>query len=252
MERITSRTNPLMIRVKKLRDDRKSRRSEGLFLCDGVKMLAEAVQWRAGIHTVILTENLADTPVPEGVRTVLVPGELMRSISPMEAPQGVLFLVKAPALTPPEALPRGRYLILDGLQDPGNVGTILRTADAFGCGGVLLTNHCADPLNPKAVRASMGAVFRTPLWEIEPEDIPPLLARSGLRLAATALRRDTVSLLEADLTDTAVVIGSEGSGVSPYLLERCGLTVRIPMEATCESLNAAAAAAVVLWELYRR
>lgn len=252
MERITSRTNPLIVRVKKLRDDRKSRRSERLFLCDGVKMLAEAVQWRAGIDTVLLTENLADTPVPEGVRTVLVPGELMRSISPMESPQGVLFLAEAPDLTPPEVLEGARYLILDGLQDPGNVGTILRTADAFGCGGVLLTNHCADPLNPKAVRASMGAVFRTPLWEIEAEDIPPLLERSGLSLTATALRQDTVSLPDADLRRTAVVIGSEGSGVSPFLLERCGSTVRIPMEPTCESLNAAAAAAVVLWELYRR
>lgn len=252
MEHITSRSNPLIAKVRRIRDDRKARRSEGLFLCDGVKMLEEAIQWQAPLHTVLLSEELADTPVPDGVRTVVVPGELMRSISPMEAPQGALFLVKVPELQPPEVLERDRYLILDGLQDPGNVGTILRTADAFGCHGVLLTNHCADPLNPKAVRATMGAIFRTPIWEIAQENLCPLLERSSLQLAATALRQDTVSLPEADLARTAVVIGSEGKGVSPYLLERCAATVRIPMEPTCESLNAAAAAAVVLWELYRR
>lgn len=252
METITSRANPLMRQIRKLRDERKARRSEGLYLCDGVKMLEEAIKWRAPVHTVVLSENLASTPVPAGVRTVLVSAEVMRSISPMEAPQGALFLVQAPNLTPPEVLDKNRYLILDGLQDPGNVGTILRTADAFGCGGVLLTNRCADPLNPKAVRATMGAIFRTPIWEIDAEALPALLKRSHLTLAATALRDDTVSLPEADLSRSAVIIGSEGKGVSPALLEQCDATVKIPMEPTCESLNAAAAAAVVLWEQYRR
>ena len=252
METITSRTNPLMRQIRKLRDDRKARRNEGLYLCDGVKMLEEAVKWNADVRTVILSEDLADTPVPALARAVLVPADLMRSISPMEAPQGALFLVNTPALTPPEQLTKDRYLILDALQDPGNVGTILRTADAFGCGGVLLTNRCADPLNPKAVRATMGAIFRTPIWEIDAAELPALLERSGLTLAATALRDDTVSLPEADLSRSAVIIGSEGKGVSPGLLEQCAATVRIPMEPTCESLNAAAAAAVVLWEQYRR
>lgn len=252
MEHITSRTNPLMQRVRKLKDDRKLRRKEGLFLCDGIKMLEEAIRWHAGIDTVILSEDICPAPVPDGVRTVTVPGDLMRAISPMEAPQGALFLVKNPELTPPETLNGKRYLILDGLQDPGNVGTILRTADAFGCDGVLLTNHCADPLNPKTVRATMGAIFRTPVWEVDARELLPLLERSGLKLAATALREDTVSLPCADLDRTAVVIGSEGKGVSEFLLQNCTATVKIPMEARCESLNAAMAAAVVLWELYRR
>ncbi len=252
MERITSRANPLMVQVKKLRDDRRLRRREGLFLADGVKMLEEAVKWRAAVRTVILSAALADAPLPDGVRAVTVPEDVMRSISPMETPQGVLFLVKAPPLTPPETLSGRRYLILDGLQDPGNVGTILRTADAFGCDGLLLVNHCADPWNPKAVRASMGAIFRTPVWELEAQALPDLLDRSGLTLAATALRDDAVPLQEASLDRTALVIGSEGSGVSPDLLARCSSVLRIPMEEKCESLNAAAAAAVVLWELYRR
>ena len=250
METITSRTNPLMRQIRKLRDDRKARRNEGLYLCDGVKMLEEAVKWNADVRTVILSEDLADTPVPEGTRAVLVPADLMRSISPMEAPQGALFLVNAPALTPPERLTKDRYLILDALQDPGNVGTILRTADAFGCGGVLLTNRCADPLNPKAVRATMGAIFRTPIWEIDAAELPALLERSGLPLYATALREDTEDVRTAPLGErSAVIIGSEGRGVSSLALSVCERTLKIPMRARCESLNAAAAACVVLWEM---
>ena len=252
MERITSRSNSLIILVRKLRDKSKARRQERLFLCDGVKMLEEATRWNAPIRTVILSDDLVDIPVPDGVRCVSVPSDVMKSISPMEAPQGVLFLVEAPVLIPPETLNGSRYLILDGLQDPGNVGTILRSADAFGCDGILLTNHCADPTNPKTVRATMGAIFRTPVWEIEAGDILPLIRRSDLTLTATALRSDTVSLPQADLSRSAVIIGSEGNGVSKALLSQCAATVRIPMEAKCESLNAAAAAAVVLWEMYRR
>lgn len=252
MEYITSRANPLMQKVKKLKDDRKLRRKEGLFLCDGVKMLEEAIKWHADIETVIFSEGLEHTAVPDGVRIAVVPEDLMRSISPMDAPQGALFLVRAPKLTAPEVLPGKRYLVLDGLQDPGNVGTILRTADAFGCDGLLLVNHCADPFNPKTVRATMGAIFRTPVWEVDANELLPLLTRSGLKLAATALREDTVSLPDAALERCAVIIGSEGKGVCDALLARCDTTVRIPMEPTCESLNAAMAAAVVLWELYRR
>ena len=256
MERITSRANSTISLVRRLSRERDFRRERGLYLCDGVKLLGEAIQWHAEVDTVILSDDLADalggTPMPEGVRTVAVPREIMHSISPMRTPQGALFLVKAPDLTPPDRLTGGRYLILDGLQDPGNVGTILRSADAFGCDGLLLTGSCADPLNPKAVRASMGAIFRTPVWEVEAEKLPDLVRRSDLALCATALRSDTVSLECAPLTRAAVVIGSEGSGVSPDLLDRCDATIRIPMEPTCESLNAAAAAAVVLWEWYRR
>ena len=252
MELITSRANKLMVRVKKLRDDRRQRRKEGVYLCDGVKMLEEAIRWGAPIETVIFSQGLEHTPVPEGVRTAVVPEELMRSISPMDAPQGALFLVRAPGLTPPQVLPGKRYLVLDGLQDPGNVGTILRTADAFGCDGLLLVNHCADPFNPKTVRATMGAIFRTPVWEVTQEELLELLERSGLKLYATALREDTVSLPQAALGRCAVIIGSEGKGVCDALLTSCSRTIRIPMEPTCESLNAAMAAAVVLWELYRR
>ena len=250
MEQITSRANPLMTFTRKLRDSRSFRREQGLYLCDGVKVLRDAVAAGAAIEVFLCTaEHRALAPA--GARCVEVPPDVMKSLSPMQAPQGVLFLVRAPELTPPELLPPGRYLVLDGVQDPGNVGTIFRTADAFGASGVLLTNHCADPWNPKTARASMGASFRLPVYEAAPETLAPLAARSGLKLCATALREDTVSLPEAHLKDCVVLIGSEGRGVSPGLLAQCAETIRIPMQPQCESLNAAVAASIVLWEMYR-
>ena len=163
-----------------------------------------------------------------------------------------LFLAALPDTAPPEKLTGRRYLVLDGVQDPGNVGTIWRTADALGADGLLLVNGCADPYGPKAVRASMGACFRLPVYETDVDRLCALLERSRLSLSATALREDTVSLERAELSRGAVVIGSEGRGVSPALLARCGQTIKIPMRERCESLNAAAAAAIVLWEMARR
>jgi TrmH family RNA methyltransferase len=151
----------------------------------------------------------------------------------------------------PQRLTGRRYLVLDGLQDPGNVGTIWRTADAFGADALILTHNCADPFSPKTVRATMGAAFRLPVWEGTAEEIAQVLSRSGIPLYGTALREDTVDLRSRPNGSAAVVIGSEGQGISEELLQRCRQTWKIPMESKCESLNAATAAAVVLWELYR-
>ena len=199
----------------------------------------------------IRPSKIDDPVLPEGVRCVQVPKDVMASLSPMKAPQGALFTFRLPDLTAPEQLTGDRYLVLDGVQDPGNVGTIWRTADAFETDGLLLTNACADPFSWKTIRATMGAAFRMPVWEVTPEQLAALTAQSGLTLLATALRADTIPLQAVHAPRTAVVIGSEGSGVSQEVLGLCSETVRIPMNPRCESLNAAAAAAVVLWELYR-
>jgi TrmH family RNA methyltransferase len=250
MEQITSRANPLMTHIRKLQSSRSYRRQSGEFLCDGVKMLEEAVKWGADIHTVVATEKIQLPKLPS-VRVVQVLESLMKFISPMEAPQGVLFLCGMKELAPPETLEGGRYLVLDGLQDPGNVGSIWRTADALGADGLVLVNGSADPYNHKTVRATMGAVFRLPVYETTVEGLAQLCRNSGLPLYATALRDDTVTLGQFSLGRGAVAIGSEGKGASQELLAQCEKTIKIPMEPQCESLNAAAAAAVVLWEWYR-
>lgn len=251
-ERITSRTNPLMTHIRKLASSRSYREKTGEYLGDGVKLLEEALAWEAPVTAVVHTAAVSLPALPAGVRAVEVPEDVMRSISPMEAPQGALFLARLPAAGLPEALTGRRYLALEGVQDPGNVGTILRTADAFGADGLILLEGCADLYNPKTVRASMGAVFRCPAWSGTLSGLLPLLRRAGLPLLGAALRADTADARQADLTRGAILIGSEGRGLSEAALAACDGTIRIPMRERCESLNAAIAAATLLWEGYRQ
>lgn len=250
METITSRSNALITRIRKLTADRKLRRQEGVMVCEGPKMLAEALRWGARLETVLWQEGTQSAlALPEGVRQVAVPADLLRSVAPTQTPQQVLFLCALPDHVLPETLAGQRYLVLDGLQDPGNVGTLWRTADAFGADGLILLPGCADPWNPKTLRATMGACFRLPLWEGTLNDLLPRLKQAGLPLYATALREDTVDVRQLSLCRAAVVIGSEGRGVSQGVLETSEKTIKIPMTDRCESLNAAAAGAVILWQM---
>lgn len=250
-ETITSRQNPLMTHLRKLASSRSYRKKSGEYLCDGTKLLAEALKWGAEVKTAVFSEGVDIPPLPDGVRAVRVSEELMRSVSPMETPQGALFTVALPEVQLPETLEGRHYLVLDGVQDPGNVGTILRTADAFDCDGVFLVNACADLYNPKTARATMGAIFRREAYTVTAEELFALLRKSGVPLYGTALRDDTVPLAEANLARAAVAIGSEGRGLSQQVLDECAKTLKIPMNPRCESLNAATAATVVLWEMYR-
>lgn len=250
MEIITSRKNPLLQKIRQLSSGGRSvREKAGEYLGDGVKLLEEALKWDAPLTTVVVSPEVTPPELPQGTRLVQVPRDVMETISPMKTPQGALFLARLPDTAPPARLEGGRYLVLDGVQDPGNVGTIWRSADALGADGVLLVNGCADPYSPKVVRSSMGACFRLPMWETTVAELERLLDASQIPLYATALREDTVDVRRADLKRAAVVIGSEGRGVSQVLLDRARQTIKIPMRERCESLNAAGAAVIVLWEM---
>lgn len=251
MEKITSRSNGLLVHMKKLAASAAYRREQGVYLCDSPKLLAEALKWHAPVREIAVTADVPLPPLPETVRAVEIPEDVMSSISPMKSPQGALFTVTLPETAVPEALPGSRYMVLDGVQDPGNVGTILRTADAFDCDGVFLVNACADPYSPKTARATMGAVFRRDVYQCTADELCALLQKCGLPLYGTALRNDTVSLRDAELSRAAVAVGSEGRGLSAEILSKCEKTIKIPMSPRCESLNAAVAASVVLWEMYR-
>lgn len=249
MEHITSRHNPLMGHIRKLVGSAAYRRETGEFLCDSPKLLQEALLWQAEITAVVTISPLPR--LPEHIRQVQVPEDIMSSISPVKTPQGVLFTCRLPQAPLPRSLTGRRYVLLDGVQDPGNVGTILRTLDAFDADGLLLTGGCADPYGWKAVRSSMGAVFRRPIYFGSPEELAALLHRSDLPLYGAALREDTVDARQADYTRCVLAIGSEGRGLSREVLDLCSQTIRIPMSDRCESLNAAIAAAVLLWESWR-
>ena len=250
-ERITSRANPLCAHFRKLASSRAYRQEAGEFLCDSPKLLREACLWGAPVRTVLHTPGV---PLPDldGADVREVSESVMAAVSPMETPQGVVFTC---AMAPPPLPPRlepGRYLVLDGIQDPGNTGTILRTADAFDCRAVFLLPGCADLYSPKTLRSAMGAHFRSAQWSCTLKDAAALFRAAGVPLYAAALGPDTADVRRMDLTSAALVIGSEGRGVSPQALAACQGTLQIPMSGRCESLNAAVAAAVLLWEGWRQ
>ena len=253
METITSRTNPLCTHFRKLASSKGYREETGEFLCDSPKLLQEAALWGASVTALMYTEGAALPPLFDGAaRVVQVSESVMRAVSPMETPQGVVFSCRSMRHTPPERLEpdgrgRQRYLLLDGVQDPGNVGTMLRTAGAFGW-TVFLLSGCADLYNPKTVRAAMGVHFRSVIYRDSLAHAAALVRAAGLPLYAAALSEDTLDLRLADFSRCAVIVGSEGRGVSREALALCDRTVKIPMDETCESLNAAAAAAALLWE----
>ena len=245
-EKISSRKNPLLQQVRKLISSRSARQKEGLFVADGTKLLQEAIRYCPDLDTVILSEGVAVDNIPDHVRVVRIPGDVMSSVSPMETPQGALFLCRIPEKQ--DIVPVPGMLILDGIQDPGNVGTILRTADALDVPVVLLEG-CADPYNWKTARSSMGAVFRIPVIQARWEEVKDACKEAGIPIGVTALSDRAVDIRTASLRRMALVIGSEGQGVRREILESADQELIIPMNPHCESLNAAIAAAIVMWQI---
>lgn len=243
--RITARKNPLIQQIRRLITSRKEREAVGLFVADGTKLLQEAVRFWPGLDTVVLSDGV-EADLPESVQVVRVPEEIMAYISPMETPQGALFLCKLPPKRP--FAPKPGMLLLDGIQDPGNLGTILRTADALEI-PVALLDGCADPFSHKVVRASMGAVFRNVPVQVSWEAAEKALTEAKIPVGVTALSERAQDLRQAPLKQMALVIGSEGRGVRQEVLQRADAELIIPMNPNCESLNAAIAAAIVMWQM---
>jgi TrmH family RNA methyltransferase len=241
VETLISDKNPLLKEVRRLAaggapgEDR-------LVLAEGPRLLDEALRSRVEIHAVILSESAAETPGLGETRVVRVLDGLFNKLASTESPQGVLALVRLPEWTQEDLL-RGTPLVvvLDGVQDPGNAGAILRTAEAFGATGAVFLKGTVSPSNPKCLRASAGSAFRLPVVS----EIPP-----GLELYA-ADPRAKLSIADAGLAAAcAIVIGGEGSGVRPELAARA-TGVKIPT-VNVESLNAAVAAGILLYEARRQ
>ena len=244
MERLTSRKNPLITHLRRLGADRAYRRECGEFLCDGEKLLNEALRWNADITAVLWNGEPGDVPgCPTQAR---VDKALLDYVSPLRSSASVLFSARCREW---DAEKPGKTLVLETIQDPGNLGTILRTANALRINTVILTGDCADVYNPKTVRAGMGAVFRQRFLEMELPRLSAYLRDNGLRLIGAALSEQSEDLRSVDLNAGAIAIGSEGRGLSERLLEMCDGQLIIPMNPQCESLNAAVAAAIIMWEM---
>ncbi|MBR2521009.1 MAG: RNA methyltransferase [Oscillospiraceae bacterium] len=249
MDRELGKNGRMAAHIRKLFSDGGYRRSCGQFVCEGDKLLKDAVLSGAEVLTVVYTDGIRLPETAEGTEFIHCSEELMRSLSPQKSPQGAMFICALREREGP--IPQGFLLVLDGVQDPGNVGTVLRTAEAFGAASVILCPGCADPFLHKTVRASMGSVFRQDFRLMTREELLRIVEDRGTHLfIADGYSDMTIDLIPKG--SCAVAVGSEGSGVSRELRMGAEGSVRIPMKGRCESLNAAVAASVIMWEVSGR
>ena len=242
---LTSKNNPLVKETAALKE-KKARKELGLFLVEGRKMAIECQKSGFDIERVFVAESYAgENPFDKEI-TVCVSNDVFRYLSDEKTPQGILCRVRIPDTS--LRAPKGRCLLLDGVADPGNVGAILRTANAAGYSQVYLTQDCADPFSPKSVRASMSGVFFTEIYRAERAEILSVLQEIPIVVADMG-GENVFSFTPPKAY--ALVIGNEGNGVSAEVEARATHTVKIPMQPTQESLNAAVSAGIIMYVLNR-
>ncbi len=259
---ITSKDNQNIKAAVKLVGSARERREKKSFIVEGVRLCMEALENKCEIKQVFYTEDayLKYTDKVERLERAakeafLITDELAEKIADTVNPQGVFVVGKMVSNTIDLETIRsdGQYVLLDNLQDPSNIGSIFRTAEALGLSGALLTSDCCDPYNPKSMRASMGAVFRLPYVVLkEPvEELKKLKARD-MRPMATVVDESASKITAIRFFKGVIMcIGNEGNGLSEPIKAVCGERVTIPMNGRAESLNAATAAAILMWEMVR-
>lgn len=250
MERITSRKNGYIAYLRRLASEGALRRERGETVLDGEKLLGEALDAGCEVTSVLADEGRLPKRLPEGAKLCFAPSELVGYASPVKNSPGPVFTVRLPERSAPERVDCA--IVLESVQDPGNVGTVIRTANALGVGAVILTGGCSDPTSPRCVRATMGAAFRQYVTETDLAGLSALLRSWDLPLYGAALAPGARDIREVRLDRAAVAVGNEGHGLSGELMDLCDGAVIIPMTPGSESLNAAVAGAIVMWELSGR
>ena len=268
---ITSRQNPIVKDVCGLAE-KKKREANGLFRFDGFKLFSEAIDASMTLERVIYREDVSERAgalinkaIANGCcaksAAVCVSEAVFEKISEERAPEGVICVAKMPCelhktYTGTESDLAGKRLLLaESLRDPGNLGTVMRSCFALGIDRLILTSDCADIYNPKTVRAAMGAIFKLDTTFVAPEELVGVIEQlkaSGRRVYAAALAPNAVTIDRAEISaGDCFVIGNEGHGLSAGVVSACTAPVIIPMREGAESLNAAAAAAICIWETVR-
>ena len=257
---ITSKDNDFVKHVKKLKE-KKYREEYGEFIVEGIKMIEEAILENATIKTIVVCEDCkAQGGIPNDLlyeiakyNCIYVNEKVFNAMTDVSNPQGILAIIdksnnKETEINFNEEL----FLILDNIQDPGNMGTILRTADSINLKQILVSKGTSDPYNPKVVRSTMGAIFRVKVIECEslPKTIKEL-KKHKIKIYATDLKTDK-SIYDVDYKKAAVVIGNEANGVTEEVLDLADTRIKIPMKGKTESLNAAVATGVILYEAVRQ
>ena len=245
MKKLSSKSNPVCFHMRKLGKSKSYRDEHKEFICDGFKLLHEAVSCDAKIDTV-LTSEFFDIRLPKETRVYLADNDIIESVSPLSNPQGVVFSCRYKE-TESCDFNKGTHILLDTVQDPGNVGTIIRCANAFGIKSVILAGASADIYNPKTIRATMGALFMQKFFYISKNEIDAL-KESGVRFIGASNDANATDIKNADLNNVVIILGNEGKGISERLLGLCDSMIRIPLSPECDSINVAAAASIIMWE----
>ena len=239
---------------------RKVRESEGLFLAEGVRVVEEVLAAGIGIRVAAVSPGLEETDRGRALARALDARGVARragagrldTLADTRTSQGVLVVAETPRRTLDDVPPEGRsvVLVLDGVQDPGNLGTLARSAAAFGCGALLCLPGTVDPWNPKAVRASAGALLRLPVIVAGADESLDRLAERGfIALGADAMGEPVETVRRGERV--ALVVGNEGAGLSGAVRARCAGLVAVPMPGGTESLNVAVATGILLYEITR-
>lgn len=259
-ETITSAANPLVKRVRALAD-RRARRREGVFVVEGVQPVWRAVEAGWEIETLLvvptrLAESAAGMVADRraaGTRVVELAEQLALRLSERDTPPGLLAVVRSRSSPLPNVVrPHEVFVALDRVANPGNLGTVVRTADAVGAAGVILVGDTADEYAPAAVKASMGSLFAVPVCRVsDTEALFGWASAAGVEVVATSGYAEQAHWTARYRTPTVVLLGSEGDGLPAEVLARADRTVRVPMAGTAESLNLAVAAALMLYEVRR-
>lgn len=253
---ITSTSNPQVKNLQQLKKKARVRNEQDVFLAEGLKMYQEAPRER--IHKVYLSKSLYEEMGADflrGLPVEVLEDHVFAAVSDTKTPQGILCVLKQFHYEVEELLQKEHplLLLLEDLQDPGNVGTIFRTAEGAGVDGILLSKNCVDLYNPKTIRSTMGSIYRMPFVCVERlKEILPIFRKRGIRTYAAHLQGKHCYDEEDYQKGCAFMIGNEGNGLSRELSDRADTWVRIPMHGHLESLNAAVAASILMYEVCRQ
>ena len=254
---ITSTANAQVKALSKLIKNARARRQQQLYVVEGIRMFRETPKERIG--KVYVSESFAKDPAHEGVFEgtdwEMLSDSVFAAVSDTKTPQGVLCVMKQYHYSLDDLAGKKHpfLMILENLQDPGNLGTILRTAEGAGVDGVILSRTSVDIYNPKTIRATMGSIYRMPFLYVDQlEEILPELKRRGIQTYAAHLQGKNCYDEENYKEGTAFLIGNEGNGLTEGLSNCADVWIRIPMHGKLESLNAAVAASVLMYEVCRQ
>ena len=245
MNIITSKANNVVKNTKKLLQKKYRKDS---YLIEGWHLFEEAVNAQAKIRHIFVLEEFVDR-VQDFPQVYVVTAEILADLADSKTPQGIVAELAFEEATIPSVL-KGKYLFLEDVQDPGNVGTIIRTADAAGYDGVFISQHSADIYNLKTLRSMQGSHFHLPIYQMKTSDFLELAKQIQLPVLATTLSRDSIDYRElAPMTDFVLVLGNEGQGISQQMMDKADQLVHISMKGRAESLNVAVAAGILIFSL---